>query len=323
MAVALAERPLGLEQIGIDQSLDHDLGVGRHHEIDGHRPGDRDRHAGKPAGHRHLVEIDRQLHAAGEHHDRRAADHDRARHRRAALLVLLPMQVAAGAADARRHAHAEPVRRLQLRPVGAHVGDAGVGIAGDAERRRQIRRGIEARRRDRHRQRREPPARPAQIVAGEHHLLAGGRGHDDRRDRMRDAGDPGGFDLLDLPAHAGGVNAPATPRAHRPRPGCRSGGRRRRSRDRTGTRGAGPRRVRPGTASAPAGATRCPCRSAGRCARSRPCASRAARCCWKSSGGPPPVEVGWPACVFTSSIRTLSRHSGAGRRPEPESIARL
>ena len=34
MAVAFAERPFRLEQFGIDQALDHDLGVGRHVEID-------------------------------------------------------------------------------------------------------------------------------------------------------------------------------------------------------------------------------------------------------------------------------------------------
>ena len=34
VAVAFAERPLRLEQFGVDQALDHDLGVGRHFEID-------------------------------------------------------------------------------------------------------------------------------------------------------------------------------------------------------------------------------------------------------------------------------------------------
>ena len=44
--------------------------------------------------------------------DRRAADDDGDRHRRLQLAVLEPVLVAAGAADARRHAHAEPVGRL-------------------------------------------------------------------------------------------------------------------------------------------------------------------------------------------------------------------
>ena len=35
MAVALAERAFRLEQLGIDQAFDHDLGVGRHVEVDG------------------------------------------------------------------------------------------------------------------------------------------------------------------------------------------------------------------------------------------------------------------------------------------------
>ena len=38
MAVAFAERAFGLEQFRIDQALDHDLGVGRHVEIDGDAP---------------------------------------------------------------------------------------------------------------------------------------------------------------------------------------------------------------------------------------------------------------------------------------------
>ena len=173
MAVALAERTLRFQKIGIDQPLDDDLGVGRHQQVDRRRLGDAHRLAREPARHRHLVEIDGELHAAGEHHDRRAADDDRARHRRAALLVLLPMQVAARAADARGHAHAQPVGGFELTAIGAHVLDAGVGIARNAERRGQIGRGVKARCRDRHRQRREPPARPAQIVAGDHDLLAG------------------------------------------------------------------------------------------------------------------------------------------------------
>ena len=72
VAVAFAERAFRLEQFRIDQTLDDEFGVGRHVEIDGRRLDDADRRAGKPAGHRHLVAIDRQLLRSGEHHDRRA-----------------------------------------------------------------------------------------------------------------------------------------------------------------------------------------------------------------------------------------------------------
>ena len=65
---------------------------------------------------------------AHERDIRRAAEHDRARHRLvAALLVLEIMLVPAGAADACRHAHDQPVRRLQRGAVGAHVLHAGSG----------------------------------------------------------------------------------------------------------------------------------------------------------------------------------------------------
>ena len=115
VAVAFAERSLGLQQFGIDQAFDHDLGVGRHVEIDGHALDGADRRAGEPAGHRHLVQIDRQLLRPGEHHHRRAADDDGDRHRLFQLAVFLPVQIAAGAAEARGHAHAEPVGGFQLR----------------------------------------------------------------------------------------------------------------------------------------------------------------------------------------------------------------
>ena len=81
IAVALAERRFGLEHSGIDQALDHDLGGRRHVEVDG------DRACaiaiGAPAsgaGDGQLVHVDGELLRPGEHHDRRAADHDRDRH---------------------------------------------------------------------------------------------------------------------------------------------------------------------------------------------------------------------------------------------------
>ena len=53
--MALAERPFGLEQFGIDQPLDDDLGIGRHVEIDGDAFHGADRLAGERAGDAHLV----------------------------------------------------------------------------------------------------------------------------------------------------------------------------------------------------------------------------------------------------------------------------
>ena len=109
VAVALAERAFRLEQLGIDQPLDHDLGIGRHRKIDRDALRDADRRAGERAGDRHLVLVDRKLLGAGEHDDRRAADDDRARHRRLHLAVLLPVH------DSRR-------RRRCARPCARRAG---------------------------------------------------------------------------------------------------------------------------------------------------------------------------------------------------------
>ena len=130
--VALAERPFRFEELGVDQALDDELGIRRQIEIDGERFHGTDRRARKPAGDRHLVAVDRQFLRSGEHYDRRAADDDRDRHRLFKFAVFLPMQVTAGAARAGRHAHAEPVGGFELRPIGAHVANAGLGIARDA-----------------------------------------------------------------------------------------------------------------------------------------------------------------------------------------------
>ena len=159
IAVALAERRLGLEHIAVDQALDHDLGIRRHVEVDGAAARHADRLAGRAAGDRHLVDVDRELLRPGEHHDRRRADHDGDRHLLLALAILQPMQIAAGAGRlARHHAHHRAVRRFQRHAIGAHVAHAALGVAGDAERRGEIGRGVEARRRDRHRQGLQPLA---------------------------------------------------------------------------------------------------------------------------------------------------------------------
>ena len=171
------------------------------------RLGDADGRAGQSAGHRHLVEIDRQLLRAGEQHHRRAADDDGAGHRLFSFLIFAPVQIAAGAARARRHAHAEPVLRFQRGAIGAHVLHAGFGIARDAQRRGEIGRGIEAGRRDRNRQAGEAFAR---LAARSSPLITtswqAARGDDDRRDRMRDRVRPGLADVLDRLAHADRVD---------------------------------------------------------------------------------------------------------------------
>jgi len=206
VAVAFAERRLGLELLAIDQALDDDLGVGRHKKIDGLPLDDADRLAGEAPRDAELVEIDGELLRPGEHHHRRGADDDGDRHLVAAVAVFEPVPETAGAGRlARHHAHRKAVGCFQRRAISAHVLHAAVGIAGDAQRRGQIGRGIKTWRRHRHRQRIEP-ARRFQVVAGDDDFLAWRRRNDDRRNRMVDRRQPRFADLLDLAAHADGIN---------------------------------------------------------------------------------------------------------------------
>ena len=91
VAVRFAERRLRLQQLGVDQALDDDLGLRRHQEIDRLGAHHVDRAAGERARDRKLVEVLRHLlhRRVGDH--RRAADHDRAGQRLAARLAFLPM----------------------------------------------------------------------------------------------------------------------------------------------------------------------------------------------------------------------------------------
>ena len=116
------------------------------------------------------------------------------------------MQIAAGPARlARHHAHDQPVRRFQGSPIRAHVLDAGIGIAGDAERGGQIGRGIEAGRRDRHRQAGQA-ARRLEVVTPEHDLLATRRADGNRRDGIGNGPHPGFADGVDRLPHADGID---------------------------------------------------------------------------------------------------------------------
>ncbi len=113
MAVRLAERPFRFHVYRIEVAFDHNLGFGRHHQIDGARAHDIDRRAGETAGNADFIDVDRQLLRRDEGHAGGRAEHDRARHRLvAALLMLDVMPVTAGAAHPCGHAHDQPVRRL-------------------------------------------------------------------------------------------------------------------------------------------------------------------------------------------------------------------
>ena len=178
--VAFAERALRLEQLGVHEAFDDDFRIGGHLQIHRHGPGDANRRAHDPARHGHLVLADGELLRTAVRDRGRRAHHHGARHRFAARLVLLPVEVAAGAADARRHPHPEPVARLERAAVGAHVANPGVRIPGDDQRGDQVGRGVVAGGRDRHGQRLQSAA-AGQRRALNDDLLARRRVDPDRR----------------------------------------------------------------------------------------------------------------------------------------------
>jgi hypothetical protein len=146
MAVALTERPLRLEQIRLYQSFDHDLRICRNGKVDCNGFRGSQRHSRESPRHGHLVNINGKLHSPREHRHRSTAENDGTRHRLGTFFVLAPMQISAGTADTRGHTHPEPIRRLERGTIGAHVLNARVGIARDAERGGEIGRGVESRR---------------------------------------------------------------------------------------------------------------------------------------------------------------------------------
>ena len=105
MAVAFAERPFRLEQVGVDQpsmTISESAGTTRSTVLQRTvRTGLPD----QPAGDRHLVDVDGELLRPGEQHRRRATDDDGARHRLAALLVFV-----ANADSRRRRSSREAMR---------------------------------------------------------------------------------------------------------------------------------------------------------------------------------------------------------------------
>jgi hypothetical protein len=117
------------------------------------------------------------------------------------------MLKATGPADARRHAHAKPVGGFEPGAISAHIVDARLGIARNRERRGEIGRGIESRRRDRHRQRGKALAGRAQRVARYDDLLARRLVDTHGRNRIGDGVRPRRLDLRGWPSHADGIDA--------------------------------------------------------------------------------------------------------------------
>jgi len=111
-----------------------------------------------------------------------------------------------GAADARRHAHDQPVRRFQRRAIGAHVLHAGFGIARDDVGRGQGRRAVETRCRHRYRQQVESVTFPLQRRALDHYVVAFRLGDNFRLHRMRERVVPLRLDFLDGHTHADAVD---------------------------------------------------------------------------------------------------------------------
>ena len=190
IAGALAKGAFRLKQFRADEAFDHDLGVGGHEEVDGLGLHHLDGLPRQRACNRRFIEINRQALRASIATDRRRADDNGDRHGLTHGLIFEPVLIAAGAADARGHAHAKAVCALQRRPVGRHIGDAILWVLRDAKRRRQSRRGVKTRGRDRNWQKRKTAARFRQVGAGDDDLLTHALLHHDRRNGFGDGVNP-------------------------------------------------------------------------------------------------------------------------------------
>src|SRR5467141_1234160 len=206
VAIAFTERPLGFQQLGIDQPFDDNLRIGRHFQIDRDALRYSDGRARRSARHRDFIHVRGEFLRPGVDYNRSAADHDRAWHRLTQRAVLLPVKISARASDARGHAHAEPVGLFQRSAVGPHVAHAGLGITRDAKRGGEVGSGVEARSRNRHRQARQSATRPPQIFALDDHFLAQRGIYQDRGNGVDDCSRPCRADLFDLTAHANRIN---------------------------------------------------------------------------------------------------------------------
>ena len=192
--------PLGFHVFGVDRPFDHELGFGGDQEVDRLRADDVDRAPDDAARHTELVDAEGDLLRRAICDRGRAADDDRHLQPVSAFPAFPPMVVAA-LAEIDEHLEAQPVGRLELAPVGAHILHPGVRIGGDAAGRGQIGRRVVAGGRDRHRDRIEP-APIAQRLAGQHDILAGCYGDAARRDRVAHRPLPGLADLVDGNPHA-------------------------------------------------------------------------------------------------------------------------
>ena len=130
MPVRLAEWSFRFEPAGIDQSLDHDFGVGRHEQIHGlatHHP---NRRPSQAACHRHLIDVVRQLLDRGVAHGGRTAEHNGALEWPAQGFGLAPVDQQAWA-QLLGHVHTHATTALEMLAIVADIGDARFWIAGD------------------------------------------------------------------------------------------------------------------------------------------------------------------------------------------------
>ena len=148
VAVRLAERPLRLEPAWVDQALDHDLRLGRHHQVDRLTLHDVERNPGQAAGDRELVHVVRQLGDRRAREDRWCTDDDRALERLAPRPRLVPVRDDA-LLELVRRVHAQLPAPLEMPTVVPRVVDAGLGILRHVVARGDVRGVVPPRGRDR------------------------------------------------------------------------------------------------------------------------------------------------------------------------------
>ena len=139
VAHELAERPLGPPHVGQEASLDHDLGRGRHLQIDVLARSHLDRLAGELRRHLQLVHVVGDRRGGGEEHLRRRAEQHGRLQRAAHLLGFLVVE---RQMVARRQAHAKLLVADVHRAVEREVRHARLRLARQEDGRGEVRRGV-------------------------------------------------------------------------------------------------------------------------------------------------------------------------------------
>src|SRR3972149_2736226 len=148
VAVGFAERPLGFDPLGVQETFDDDLRVRRHHDVMGLALDRRDRLPRQAAGHTQFVDTVWNLLHRHVRYNRRRTDHQRGWKMCSLRLRFLPVEIDVLAQAGWEHADA--AARFDLAAIVTDVLYARFRVRGNPVRASRVRAVVEARRGDRH-----------------------------------------------------------------------------------------------------------------------------------------------------------------------------